>query len=216
MSLLRYLLIISFFLQTAFAMSQFSDSITQKPYELLIKHQRHQKDSSMKNPENSPLPDDKINDFNGLEYFPVNKSYKVSAQVELSSDTTSFVIPTTTDRKPLYRKYGRASFTLEGHELELTIYQNVRLLNDPDYEDYLFIPFNDLTNGMETYGGGRYIDIRSSGDTSVTIDFNKAYNPYCAYNHKYSCPIPPDENSLKVQIRAGEKAFEQVKTDSTK
>ena len=193
--------------QTSLAMSQISDSIAEKPYKLKIKHERHQKDKQFKNPEKSPLKKEQIANFDSLAYFPVKKAYKVNATLERSEDTSSFVIPTTTDRKPLYRKYGRATFTLNGDTLQLTIYQNVRLLNNPDYTDYLFVPFNDLTNGMETYGGGRYIDVEKNGMGAVVIDFNRAYNPYCAYNHDYSCPIPPDENNLKAQIRAGEKAF---------
>lgn len=196
--------------QTSLAMSQISDSISGKPYKLKIKHERHQKDKLFKNPEESPLKEKQIENFDSLAYFAVKKAYKVNATVVLSEDTNSFVIPTTTERKPLYRKYGRASFTLNGDALQLTIYQNVRLLNNPDYADYLFVPFNDLTNGVETYGGGRYIDVEKTDKETLVIDFNRAYNPYCAYNHDYSCPIPPDENNLKVQVRAGEKAFQQV------
>jgi uncharacterized protein (DUF1684 family) len=98
---------------------------------------------------------------------------------------------------------------IDGDTLQLTIYQNIDLMNQQGYEDYLFIPFNDLTNGMETYGGGRYLDVQQGEGDTLTLDFNKAYNPYCAYNPKYSCPIPPDENKLDVEIRAGEKNFDK-------
>ncbi|MCK5678470.1 MAG: DUF1684 domain-containing protein, partial [Flavobacteriaceae bacterium] len=91
----------------------------------------------------------------------------------------------------------------------LEIYQNQKLILTTDYEDYLFLPFTDKTNGESTYGGGRYLDLKiPDGDTTV-IDFNKAYNPYCAYNHKYSCPIPPKANQLDVEINAGVKAYEE-------
>ena len=77
------------------------------------------------------------------------------------------------------------------------------MILDPEYEDYLFIPFNDLTNGNETYDGGRYLDLKTTSESTIVIDFNKAYNPYCAYNDKYSCPIPPRENDLPIEIKAG-------------
>lgn len=202
---IRSLIIITLLLSTTVIMSQTFDTIRQKTYEMKINHHRHQKDESFKNPQQSPLTEQQIASFEALSYFSPDTLYKVTAVVTLSEDTTTFVIPTTTDRKPLYRKYGVAKFVLNQQELELTIYQNKRLETVSGYEDYLFIPFNDLTNGVETYGGGRYLDLRVPKDNKLILDFNKAYNPYCAYNHKYSCPIPPDENNLKIEIRAGER-----------
>ncbi|MDZ7776966.1 MAG: DUF1684 domain-containing protein [Bacteroidales bacterium] len=157
----------------------------------------------------SPLTNEQVQHFGGLDYFRLDKKYAAQASIARSKDTTSFVIPTTTDRKPLYRKYGRATFVIDGDTLQLTISGNIRPDEPTGYEDYLFIPFNDLTNGMETYGGGRYLDVQQDEGDTLTLDFNKAYNPYCAYNPKYSCPIPPDENKLDVEIRAGEKNFDK-------
>ena len=115
---------------------------------------------------------------------------------------------TTTNRLPEYRKYGELKFSLEGKMLTLSVYQNLELTKKAGFEDYLFIPFTDLTNGDETYGGGRYIDFRMDQlkEKLVRLDFNRAYNPYCAYSKGYSCPIPPAENLLPVAIRAGVKS----------
>jgi hypothetical protein len=89
------------------------------------------------------------------------------------------------------------------------VYQNLGLLKNPEYEDYLFLPFNDYTNGNETYGGGRYLDVRIPKGNTMVLDFNKAYNPYCAYTYGYSCPVPPRGNSLETEINAGIK-FEEI------
>ncbi|MCB0475507.1 MAG: DUF1684 domain-containing protein, partial [Flavobacteriaceae bacterium] len=99
------------------------------------------------------------------------------------------------------------TFELNGQSLKLHVYQNQELIKQAEYENHIFIPFTDLSSGNESYGGGRYIDLEIPRGDTLVIDFNKAYNPYCAYNHKYSCPIPPRENSLPVAIHAGVKAF---------
>lgn len=114
---------------------------------------------------------------------------------------------TSTDRLPVYIKYGEAHFKLNKKDCVLNIYQNADLVKKEEYKDYLFLPYTDLTSGEESYGGGRYIDLKIPKDETIIIDFNKSYNPYCAYNHKYSCPIPPMENRLDVEVRAGVKAF---------
>src|SRR5690606_21025371 len=118
-----------------------------------------------------------------------------------------FEMPTTTERKPKYKKYGELTFVLLADTLKLSIYQNIGLITKPGYENYLFLPFKDLTNGKESYGGGRYLDLRIPQDSTLVLNFNLAYNPYCAYNHHYSCPIPPYENHLNVEIPVGVKAF---------
>jgi len=184
------------------------DGLSQESWREEIRRQRQQKDSMFRHADKSPLIGEQVQHFGGLDYFRLDKKYVAQASIVRSKDTTSFIIPTTTDREPLYRKYGRATFVIDGDTLQLTIYQNIDLMNQR-YEDYLFIPFNDLTNGMETYGGGRYLDVQQGEGDTLTLDFNKAYNPYCAYNPKYSCPIPPDENKLDVEIRAGEKNFDK-------
>ncbi|MDO3384294.1 DUF1684 domain-containing protein, partial [Gilvimarinus sp. SDUM040013] len=106
---------------------------------------------------------------------------------------------------------GVASFTLKGKKFKLNIYQNQSLITSPEYKNHLFLPFNDLTNNTTSYEGGRYIDLEIPPAKSkiIIIDFNKAYNPYCAYNHKYSCPIPPADNFLDIEINAGVKKYQK-------
>ena len=91
----------------------------------------------------------------------------------------------------------------------MNLYQSLDLKKIEEYKDALFLPFTDLTSGVDSYGGGKYIDLKIPQGTTITIDFNRAYNPYCAYNHKYSCPIPPQENDLAIEIRAGVKKFKK-------
>ena len=113
---------------------------------------------------------------------------------------------TSTVHRPLYRKYGELRFVLNGQALHLSVYQSTDLLKRPGFEDYLFVPFTDLTNGHGSYGGGRYLDLRippAGSPGGLTLDFNRAYNPSCAYNHGYSCPVPPAENRLAATIPAG-------------
>ena len=155
----------------------------------------------------SPLKKKDLKKFKHLDFFPTDESYKIVAEFERSPNEPSFEMQTSTDRLPIYSQYGIATFTINGKELSLRIYQNQKLILDPEYEDHLFIPFNDLTNGNETYDAGRYLDLEIPNGDTITIDFNKAYNPYCAYKSIYSCPIPPRENNLDVEIKAGVLAF---------
>lgn len=102
-------------------------------------------------------------------------------------------------------RYAKLYFEINGEERVLTLYQNQRLKDDEKYGDYLFLPFGDETNGIDTYGSGRFMDMKIPDTDVVYIDFNKTYNPLCAYNHKYSCPRPPEENMLDIKIEAGVK-----------
>lgn len=155
----------------------------------------------------SPLKDKDRKHFKGLDFFAFDTTYVVTATFKKLEGEKPFQMKTTTDRLPVYVKYGLISFELKGQPYQLTVYQNQDLMNDEGFEDYLFLPFLDDTNGDATYGGGRYIDLRfPKGDTMV-IDFNTAYNPYCAYNEKYSCPIVPRDNYVATTIEAGVKAF---------
>lgn len=150
------------------------------------------------------LKQDEIDHFEGLAFFKVDPAYRISARFTRSIGK-KFEMPTTTDRKPIYRRYGYVDFVLNGDSCRLTVYQNMALKKQKEYKKYLFIPFRDATSGKETYGGGRYLDTEIPSGEALILDFNRAYNPYCAYSHRYSCPIPPEENTLKVAISAGEK-----------
>ncbi len=157
----------------------------------------------------SPLKDVDRKDFNGLEFFKFDSAYIVTAKFERFPNEKPFEMKTSTERRPIYVKYGELSFELKGKAHKLNIYQNTGLLDSEGYEDYLFLPFLDKTNGIESYGGGRYLDARIPKGNTMVIDFNQAYNPYCAYNEKYSCPIVPRENYLKLRVEAGVKAFDK-------
>jgi uncharacterized protein (DUF1684 family) len=157
--------------------------------------------------EESPLLDQDFENFKSLAFFPADLKYRVMAHFTPIENAEPFEMSTTTDRKPMYRVYGTLDFEIENSPCRLTIYQNLDLMKKEEYQNYLFIPFTDLTNSTETYGGGRYLDLELPLEEEVLLDFNKAYNPYCAYNYKYSCPIPPMENDLNVFIKAGVKRF---------
>ncbi len=159
------------------------------------------------NPETTILEPEDFKNFHGLEFYPIDVKFIVQAKFVRTPNEKPFLMPTTTDRRPEYVKYGEAHFLIDGKEFVLNLYKNTQPYKEPGYEDYLFLPFTDLTSGDGSYGGGRFLDQRiPEGDTMV-IDFNKAYNPYCAYSSRYSCPIPPKENDLLVRIEAGVKDF---------
>ncbi len=162
-------------------------------------------DEEFRSPQESPLTAAERRAFAGLPFYPTHYAYYVAATLVRDSTAQPFAMETSTARRPLYRKYGELRFVLGGQPQRLTVYQNLELLKRPGFEDYLFVPFTDLTNGHETYGGGRYLDLRvpPAGTTGLLLDFNRAYNPSCAYNHGYSCPVPPAENRLAVAIPAG-------------
>lgn len=160
-----------------------------------------------KDPETSPLPDRYRKDFETLEFFAPDTTYIVDAKFVRTPESLPFFMPTTTDRKSKEVVYGIAHFTLNGKKRQLEVYRNQELMEQEKYRDYLFLPFTDETNGKETYTGGRYIDLTIPSSDTIRIDFNTAYNPYCAYNKKYSCPIVPSINAMDMEIRAGVKAF---------
>ena len=163
--------------------------------------------SKFSNPETTILEKDTFRHFMGLEFYPIDLKYRVEATFIRTPDEKPFLMPTTTDRLPEYVKYGEAHFEIDGTELKLNLYQSTTPYEDPKYKDYLFLPFTDLTSGDGSYGGGRFIDMWIPEGDTIIIDFNKSYNPYCAYNSKYSCPIPPRENDLLIRIEAGIKDF---------
>lgn len=151
----------------------------------------------------SPLPLYELSAFTGHEFFPVDLNYRVNARFVRTPNEKPFKMSTTQGDAREYVKYGEAQFTLQGKPCKLNLYQSTELSKTAEYKDYLFLPFKDLTNLLDTYGGGRYIDLKIPAADSIVIDFNQAYNPYCAYNSIYSCPVPPRENALDVEIRAG-------------
>ncbi|HSM58265.1 MAG TPA: DUF1684 domain-containing protein [Candidatus Sulfomarinibacteraceae bacterium] len=155
----------------------------------------------------SPLTDEQRETFQGLHYYEEKPEYALEVAVErFDEDEPLIEMQTSTGDTKRYRRWGRFTVEVEDKEASLIIY------SDPHAGDF-FLPFKDASNGRETYGAGRYLDSHRPGleprdDDRFLVDFNYAYNPYCAYNEHYSCPLPPAENWLKVPIRAGEKKFE--------
>ncbi len=176
----------------------------QESYIDSVQQLRVEKTGELIDPTSNVLTDEEIDHFQGLDFFPVNSDYRIEGRFEKSIGK-KFEMPTTTDRLPVYRRYGYVYFVIGSDSCRLTVYQNMELRRKEGYKDYLFIPFRDATAPDESYGGGRYIDTRIPEGNRLFIDFNMAYNPYCAYSYRYSCPIPPKENTLPIPIKAGEK-----------
>lgn len=156
--------------------------------------------------EKSPLTAEDYARFDVLPFFDIDTSYVVIVDIELTPTDSVFEMRTTTSRLAKYRRYGIITFSLQDSIVTLNVYENMRLKQMPKYKDYLFLPFKDLTNGNDTYGGGRYVEPVKMDENKLMIDFNRAYNPYCAYNDRYSCPIVPQENFVNLRIEAGVKA----------
>ena len=149
-------------------------------------------------------------DKKAMAFYPVDKTYKVKASFEKSAESKWIHFPTSGKLTKVFKEFGALSFTLHGQPHKLIAYQSQDLMASPELASYLFLPFTDLTTGKETYDGGRYMDlsITDRQDGFLELDFNKAYNPYCAYvSGIYNCPIPPKENALSIAIKAGEKNF---------
>jgi len=201
----KLLLIIGFICLPAFLPAQVAS--VKSNYLKSVTLERKQKDKEFIEDKDSPLDSISKLHFKGLNYFRVSPKWKINARIELYSNPDTIKMKTTTERLPLYLVYGKAFFLVNDQEFSLTIYRNVGLMSKPGYEDYLFIPFTDETSGKNSYGGGRYIDARIIEGNNIVIDFNKAYNPYCVYSKRYSCPVPPSENYLAIPVTAGEKSY---------
>ncbi len=152
----------------------------------------------------SPIPDSARAHFKGVQYYPIDTQYRVQAEFVPQSNGPIFTIQATGKIADVYQTVGRLQFTLAGTACTLEVYKNVTAEQESGTR-YYFIPFFDLTNGEETYGGGRYLDMDALRPGHIELDFNLAYQPYCYYNHAYSCPIPPLVNTLPVAVRAGER-----------
>lgn len=164
---------------------------------------RRAKDDFFSGHPQSPLTDEQRGRFAGLAYFPEEPSLAIEAPLETEGvdRDEAVVMQTTTGGEQVYHRAGRVRFSVDGQEAALTLFES-------DLQHELFVPFRDATSGTETYGAGRYLEVEPPDvDGRVVVDFNLAYNPYCAYNPQWSCTIPPGENWLAVPIRAGEEAF---------
>lgn len=203
---MKYTILIGLFLITASIKANAQD------YQSLIIKARQEKAMSLSTSKFGPLPADQVQFLN---YFPVDKAYRTTADVTLLLGEETFKMPTYDGTSNPYKRYAILNFKLDNKSYQLTVYQSAALFQNPQYKNHLFLPFLDATNGQESYNGGRYIDLSITDiiDNKVTLDFNTAYNPYCAYSNGYRCPVPPQENILETKIMAGEKAFHKQKNE---
>lgn len=166
--------------------------------------------ASFKDATTSPLKKKDLKSFKGLDFFPVDSTFIVLSTFTKTENSPIFKMPTNTGREPFYKEYGVLNFSINGKEFQLTLYQDQTL--NKKYKDDLFLPFTDKTSGNETYGAGRYINLKTSDinvDGTFLLNFNNSYNPYCAYNEKFSCPLTPRKNHLNIEIKAGVKNFKK-------
>lgn len=169
-----------------------------------IEAHRAEKDYYFRSNPYSPIPE-RVH-FNGLDYYPVDFALRFSLPLEKTTESDSLVLQTTSDTEQTFHRAGTVTFEVDGQTATLAVYQA------PEQEE-LFIPFRDATAGSETYGAGRYLEPTLDDDGLLLLDFNLAFNPFCAYSDDYTCPLPPSENWLGVPIRAGEKAYQQPRLD---
>lgn len=171
---------------------------------------RKEKTDAFRRATDSPLSAEQRQEFDSLRYFAPDKAYRVHAEVERFAKPETIRIPMTDGKAETYLRWGRATFELADAPQQLTL-----LFKPAEKDGKLFVAFTDKTNGFTTYGGGRYLDVTlpAEGEDDLILDFNEAYNPYCAYGAAFACPVPPQENRLAVEVRAGEMAFPE--TDHT-
>lgn len=168
-----------------------------------VEQLRKEKNNSMQSGDDSPFGDSIT--FNGLHYFPIDAKYRILANLTEIDQKKAVALPTSDGKQKSYLEYAYAEFELDGINNKLLI---LEIMDMGPYRGTLFLAFADKTSAHETYGAGRYLDVKKvPGAKSITLDFNEAYNPYCAYNNNYSCPFPPPENILAVAIKAGEKTY---------
>jgi uncharacterized protein (DUF1684 family) len=203
---MKYFLIVAF-------LSLFISCNSQDKRPLIGETEYQQKlNAVFKDASKSPLKNKDLKSFKGLDFFPVDSSYIITASIKKTPDTPFLGMATNTEEKSYYRKFGILTFTLKDKEMQLTLYESLEESENPVFEDYLFLPFTDETSGSDSYGGGRYMDVfKSKINTNGTLElnFNNTYNPYCAYNDDYSCPLTPRDNHLSMEILAGVKDFKK-------
>ncbi|SES89013.1 DUF1684 domain-containing protein [Hymenobacter actinosclerus] len=176
----------------------------QDQYAARLQQARAAKNNAFRRPNSSPLSADARQSFDSLKFYPPNRAYRLEAQLEHFPQRDTVEMPLTDGKADKYLRWGRAKFIFDKQEYQLTLF-----LKADGKDTTLFVPFTDRTNGFGSYGGGRYLDapLPAAADTEVLLDFNQAYNPYCAYSDGYACPVPPPDNRLKLQIEAGEMAY---------
>ena len=191
-------------------LSLFLNAQTEKENIASIEKFQKELNTEYLNPKESPLRGDNLKNFKKHPFFPINLKYRVTAKFVKTENPVPFELPTSSGKFKQYQEYGKATFELDGKSFTLTLYQSLDLMKMKKYKDYLFLPFRDETNEKETYGGGKYMDLKIPAGNEIILDFNQSYQPYCAYNaFDYNCPIVPEENKLPIRIEAGVK-YEDV------
>lgn len=179
--------------------SLFLNAQSEKENISAIKKFQNELNAKYLNSKESPLRGDNLKNFKQHPFFPINLKYRVKAKLKKIENPVPFELPTSSGHFQKYQEYGIAEFELDGKKYALTIYQNLRLIEMDKYRDHLFLPFRDETNEKETYGGGKYMDLKIPKGEEIVLDFNQSYQPFCAYNAlDYSCPIVPEKNKLPV------------------
>lgn len=169
-----------------------------------IQKEREEKDRFMRTSPESPFPKSK-GEFKGLPYYAPDIRYRIMAELDPIPEKKMVLLSTNDGKEQRYIEYGYATFKLDGESNKLLI---LEIADMGPARGKLFLAFGDKTSTVETYGAGRYLDVtKTPGSSTIKLDFNLAYNPYCAYNRSYSCPLPPPENLLSIAIKAGEKMF---------
>ncbi len=203
---LRQLYLFTFFLLISCTASKVME--IPEDYGQMIENHRNKYKADFLKADPSPLTEA---DLPNLRFYPADETFNVTATFTKTENGKSIEFATSSGMKKSYIEYGKATFTIRDTTCTLSIYMSLQLRAIPQYQDYLFLPFKDFTSAETTYGGGRYLDLKTSDikdNQTIVLDFNKCYNPYCAYQSTgWNCPIPPDDNHLKMHIEAGEMDF---------
>lgn len=175
-----------------------------------LRTERAMKDQFMTRHPESPFVEGSVYEFEGLHYFPADESFRVTARLERLDAPQEAYLRTNRDGQSAMRWVGTLRFRLEARELELRVYHAGEGVGAS-----VFVPFRDATSGRETYGPGRYLTLELTESDDYELDFNRAFNPYCAYTDAYECGFPPAENDLPVAVRAGEKVWSEARNPRT-
>ncbi len=180
------------------------DKVQEENWARALTRFRAEKDRFFKTGHDSPLPPGEVSDFEGLKYFDPDPNLRFEASLQRYVNPEAVILSTSKGTRQLFNRVGYFDLTVGRKPVRVSAYQSAER-DDPN----LFVPFRDATSGNESYGAARYLDLDVEHDDQYAVDFNYAYNPYCAYSEDYVCPLPPQENWLDVPIRAGEKKYHE-------
>ena len=176
-------------------------------YKESIRTERSDRNQEFLNAQNSPLGEEGKVGFSGLKFFEIDPAWRIEGAFKLHKRAVPFKLPKGDNDSTSMLDYGEVSFSIKGENYTLKVFKPMKTPLQLEQEEYLFIPFGDLTNGSETYENGRYVYPEINDNGSLLLDFNQTVNPYCAYHDKWTCTFPPIENQLNVEIKAGEKKY---------